>query len=379
VAHVQRLAAAMREARDPFAYYQEHLSGDRAGGMGLARVFSEGGMAIEAASEGPRVTVSARTAVEQRAAAEGVERPRTLADEMIDEARDETIAVEIAFRPDVKRIALIRKFVTSFYGHFLADPDVPPRVAMAAHELLENCLKCTTTGEAAVRIAFENKGGGALVLRTVNPASKENATRAEAGLRAHASAADPKAHLAKLLLRRNESMTGAGVGFARIAVEADMALEARYEDGLFKITGRTPARLNTTWKGQAMSDLKITPVALENFTARARLEGKRLLLDLVGEADLAAVEALASFLDQAHADAQAQGAQEAVFDLTRLEFMNSSCFNKLANYVDAVRGLPEEKQYKIVVLSSPKHWWQGRSLRALKALATHIVTVKEEV
>jgi hypothetical protein len=64
-ARLQQVVAAMREARDPFAYYQNHLSGDREGGVGLARVFSEGGMVIESRSVGGRVTVSARTPVEQ--------------------------------------------------------------------------------------------------------------------------------------------------------------------------------------------------------------------------------------------------------------------------------------------------------------------------
>jgi hypothetical protein len=116
---------------------------------------------------------------------------------------------------------------------------------MAAHELLENCLKCTTTGEAAIRIAFEN---GALVIRTVNPASAQNAAKAEASLQALAGAGDLRAHLASLLVRKSESATGAGVGFARIAVEAEMALSAQFDGGLLKISGRTPVILNTSWK-----------------------------------------------------------------------------------------------------------------------------------
>jgi anti-anti-sigma factor len=373
-AHLRQAVAAMRDERDPFAYYQRKLQLEREGGMGLARVFSEGGMLIDARVEGGRVTVEARTPVEQRAAAEGVERPRRLADELIDDAPGETLAVEIAFRADVKRIALIRKFVTGFYAHFLADPDVAPRVAMAAHELLENCLKCTTTGEAAIRIAFEN---GALVIRTVNPASAENAAKAEASLQALASAGDLPAHLASLLVRKSESATGAGVGFARIAVEAEMALSAQFDGGLLKISGRTPAMLNTSWKELAMSDSKIVPITLENFTTQVRPEGKRLILDVAGEADLAAVEAFAALLKQVHDEAQAQGVEEVVLDFTRLEFMNSSCFNKLANYVVAVSELPGAKQYRISIVSSPKQWWQGRSLRAIKALATDIMTIKE--
>jgi hypothetical protein len=127
-----------------------------------------------------------------------------------------------------------------------------------------------------------------------------------------------------------------------------------------------------------MSDSKIVPVTLENFAAHARREGKRLMLDVAGEADLAAVEAFAALLGQVHDDAQAQGVEEVVFDFTRLEFMNSACINKLANYVVAVSELEGAKQYRICVVSSPKQWWQGRSLRALKALATEIVTIKEE-
>src|SRR5262245_55523727 len=127
-----------------------------------------------------------------------------------------------------------------------------------------------------------------------------------------------------------------------------------------------------------MSDSKIVPVRLETFTAHVRPEGKRLMLDVAGEADYAALEAFATLLLQVHDDAQAQGVDEVTFDFTRLEFMNSSCINKLANYIVAVSELPGAKQYRICFVSSPKQRWQGRSLRALQALATNIVTIKVE-
>lgn len=65
-----------------------------------------------------------------------------------------------------------------------------------------------------------------------------------------------------------------------------------------------------------------------------------------------------------------------VVDLTRLEFMNSSCFKSFVAWIEQVQNLDPSEQYRIQFLSDPNMHWQRRSLKALSCFAADLITVE---
>jgi hypothetical protein len=119
-----------------------------------------------------------------------------------------------------------------------------------------------------------------------------------------------------------------------------------------------------------------SPVTQRTFSAQATREGRGLVVQLTGEADLDAREALDTFVVGLHACAQAPGVRGVTIDLRKLEFMNSSCFKSLVTWLGEIQDLPAERRYDVRFRSNPQMLWQRRSLHALRCLAIDLVTVE---
>ena len=113
-----------------------------------------------------------------------------------------------------------------------------------------------------------------------------------------------------------------------------------------------------------------------DFTATAVHAERAITETLTGNADNAAIAALDRALTAVHAAATELAIGEAVVDLRRLEFMNSSCFKSFVTWISDVQELATPRQYKLRFLSDPRMHWQKRSLHALRCFAVELIAVE---
>jgi anti-anti-sigma factor len=117
-------------------------------------------------------------------------------------------------------------------------------------------------------------------------------------------------------------------------------------------------------------------IDMDGLNATYRLEGKELVVELVGNADHRTSEQMRDLCARLHTAALAANVTAAVIDLRRLEFMNSSCFKALVTWVSDIQDLEPAKRYKIRAFSNPGIPWQKRSLQSLQYFAVDLVTVE---
>lgn len=103
-----------------------------------------------------------------------------------------------------------------------------------------------------------------------------------------------------------------------------------------------------------------------------------VVVTLSGAAEGASIEELGKAL--AHVHEQAVGsAREVVVDLRALEFATSSSIKAFVTWLQSIHELEPEVRYLAVFVSTKRHPWQERSLRALKAFAGDAMTVRDEL
>jgi hypothetical protein len=131
--------------------------------------------------------------------------------------------VEMRFSPSIELIDLVRRFIADFYHRLTADRVLRDRLAVATHELLENCVRYSVDGEAKVRVEVspENR-----LLITVDnaaaPSNVESLRRLIEEMNGHADG--PLAFYRVLMRRGAKERDRSGLGLARIQAECDMAL-----------------------------------------------------------------------------------------------------------------------------------------------------------
>lgn len=122
-----------------------------------------------------------------------------------------------------------------------------------------------------------------------------------------------------------------------------------------------------------MGELSLGTVEQSSFGIGANLEGRSLTLSLRGSSDLEAIEPLGDYLERTSSEAQRLGIETVIFDFRDLEFMNSSCFKAFVTFIERAK---EAKGISIVFRTDPRHYWQRRSLEALRRLAMGLVTIE---
>lgn len=116
--------------------------------------------------------------------------------------------------------------------------------------------------------------------------------------------------------------------------------------------------------------------AVASFRSRPQHEGNTLRLELQGEVDLDATDAVGALLERAHAAAQELGAKSVVLDLTKLEFVNSSGIKHFVTWIRNASELVDSAAYAIRLVSNPLLPWQRRSLEALRCFNPKLVTIE---
>jgi hypothetical protein len=125
-----------------------------------------------------------------------------------------------------------------------------------------------------------------------------------------------------------------------------------------------------------MSGTSVASIEDNGFSAKAALDGARMILSFWGNADLRAKEKLDLFLDKADERAMAAKSEEVVVDFRELVFMNSSCLKAVVTWLTKVQDRPNAEQYRIVFLKEPAAHWQTRSLHALVSFAPGLIRVE---
>lgn len=144
-------------------------------------------------------------------------------------------SVEIRFAPNADLISAVRRFVSTFYQDVLGDAALASRMALAAHELLENAVKYSTDGETRTILEVIFEPAPLVSVSTWNRAGAENIHKLEEIF--HAMALEPDAGVFyQHAMRQTATRTdGSGLGLARIQAEAEMALSCSIDAGLVAI------------------------------------------------------------------------------------------------------------------------------------------------
>ncbi len=95
-----------------------------------------------------------------------------------------------------------------------------------------------------------------------------------------------------------------------------------------------------------------------------------------GNADTRIVDSLHALVAGLHARLHAEHARHITVDLSRLEFMNASCFNVLVNWLQLVTELAPHERYQLRFATNQAIPWQRRSLRTLSCFATDLVVLQ---
>jgi hypothetical protein len=138
-------------------------------------------------------------------------------------------AIRFDYRPRVRLIASTRALVTDLCEQLLDDADATSRVAMTAHELMENVAKYASEGEGSVEVELSQRNGQHYVqVCTRNRASVEQRATLQHVIGELRRAADPIAYYDTVIAKSARSK-GSGLGLARIRAEGKMELDLAIE------------------------------------------------------------------------------------------------------------------------------------------------------
>jgi CheY-like chemotaxis protein len=117
-------------------------------------------------------------------------------------------------------------------------------------------------------------------------------------------------------------------------------------------------------------------MASGDFSAKAYGDSRRIVVHLEGSADMLLTVDIGKLWKAAHDEALRSGVPELEVDFRDLEFMNSSCFKTIVNWLETLRETPPAKQYKVIFVLDRKQHWQMRTLRTLTSFAADLATVE---
>jgi hypothetical protein len=147
---------------------------------------------------------------------------------------------DLTFCPSVELISVVRRFVSSFFDHLLADPDATSRLALTTHELLENATKCSPDGVISLRIDLTPEDDSVRI-RTWNRAVEEHMAILKGHFEEMLDVSDPQSYYQQMIERSAKRKTGSGLGLARLLAEAEMRLTYEIEGDRVCITAVTRA------------------------------------------------------------------------------------------------------------------------------------------
>jgi hypothetical protein len=153
---------------------------------------------------------------------------------------------ELTFRPNLRLISVVRRFVSDFYADVLQDGELAAQLALATHELLDNGVRYATTEETGLSVEVAHGDDPRIVrLQTRNRASDEDVAVVKRLVEAMQSASDPFAYYQDALKVSAARTTGSGLGLPRIFAEADMSVDYEVRGDELLIHAKTEIRSTT--------------------------------------------------------------------------------------------------------------------------------------
>lgn len=128
----------------------------------------------------------------------------------------------LTFRPNIKLVSTVRRFIAEFYRRVLVDQELSSRLALATHELLENAVAYATDEETEVLVEIVED---VLSVKTWNRSSRERLSSLVTAIEEMNAVKDADAYYQEMLIRSSKRTEGSGLGLARIRAEAEMQLQ----------------------------------------------------------------------------------------------------------------------------------------------------------
>lgn len=154
----------------------------------------------------------------------------------LSEVEEAGLVFHLEVSMSVQHMTAIRRFVAELAHSVVGDAGVAARLALAAHELLENAVKYSSNSQRLVtlRLAIEEKS---TIRVTVMNASDEAVMEPLRRLLDELNnAPDRSAHYQQMIKRSIENEYGSGLGLARISAEGEMHLSCEIHRGLLSVT-----------------------------------------------------------------------------------------------------------------------------------------------
>ncbi len=146
--------------------------------------------------------------------------------------------------PPLQRwISPTRCYIADILNPVLSDDDYVDRLAIAVHELLENCIKYSSGDH--IRLEFEiNRDGDEAIayIRTTNSALSSHVSNLCRRIDALNAARDPIEHYDEVI-RDSLIQGGSALGLARIRAESDVQLSYQIQKDVVVVLGEMNVRL----------------------------------------------------------------------------------------------------------------------------------------
>jgi two-component sensor histidine kinase len=138
-----------------------------------------------------------------------------------------------------------RRLLESKLAPVLDDDDAVFRVAMAAHELLENAAKYASDGKARLEVEVSPRDDDALVRVVVtNNATRENIDNLSACFAEMNTESDAMAHYFALMRRNAKNGSISRLGLARVRAEGEMDIAVDINGDTVKVVASAIVRLS---------------------------------------------------------------------------------------------------------------------------------------
>ena len=132
---------------------------------------------------------------------------------------------DLCIDPNPRFVSVVRRFVEAALDRLLADREAVFRIAMSAHELMENAVKYSIGNRTVLRVNYQRGEQGARVsLYLSNETTPQHIDRLRVRVQAIASAEDPFLYYQKLMRQNARAVDESGLGLARIRAEGEMDL-----------------------------------------------------------------------------------------------------------------------------------------------------------
>ena len=156
------------------------------------------------------------------------------------ESASKSARFELHLELDIEMLTTIRRFVESLYGRLL-DDELAARVAMTAHELIDNAVRYAVEDEIFVRIEIAD---GKICIRTENRAEKRHIDALRQTFGEMAERDDAMEYYLELMDRTAQRTDISGLGLGRIWAEADMKLSLQTRSDTVSILAQLPIQGN---------------------------------------------------------------------------------------------------------------------------------------